>query len=195
MYEEVRQRQTTGGILGRVVDQPSLAGRQGASRGQGFGVGPAGAEALPDPRLQGPASGWAQVLVHVLAFDDQGRILLGRVPAAGDTGARILWGLPYTPAVAGRDPDVSARTLAPARSRPGTAPPARPVPLGARSALSAVPPVHVIHLLYAVHVPVPPAAPRPDGAAWWGLAEAAQLELSELTRLALALGWPLLPGG
>jgi hypothetical protein len=31
------------------------------------------------------------------------------------------------------------------------------------------------------------------GGSWWGLGEAAQLHLSEQTRLALALGWQLLP--
>ena len=137
--------------------------------------------------------GCAQVLVHVLAFDDEGRILLGRASAGGSPGAEILWGLPSTPALAGRDPDLSARLLAPAPNRPGTNPPRRPVLLGARSALSDGPPTHRIHLLYAVHVPMPPPGPRPDGAAWWGLAEAAQLHLSEQTRLGLALGWHLLP--
>jgi hypothetical protein len=137
--------------------------------------------------------GCAQVLVHVMAFDDEGRILLGRDSVGGNPGARILWGLPSTPALAGRDPDLSARLLAPAPNRPGTNMPRRPVLLGARSELSDGPPTHRIHLLYAVHVPVPPPGPRPDGGSWWGLGEAAQLHLSEQTRLALALGWQLLP--
>ena len=135
----------------------------------------------------------AQVLVHVLAFDDESRILLGRGLAAEIPSAGRLWALPSTPAVPGRDPDVSARLLAPSPNQRGTVLPGRPVPLGARSELLAVAPTHRIHLLYAVHVPLPPLRPRPDGAAWWGLAEAARLHLSELTRLALALGWHLLP--
>jgi hypothetical protein len=189
-----QSRHSSRAILHRVIEQPNLAGRPGVPWGQGGGVPPAPAEAPSKARVQGCVPGCAQVLVHVLAFDDEGRILLGRA-AGGALRADTLWGLPSTPALAGRDPDLSARLLAPAPGQPGTSPPRRPVLLGARSEPSDGPPTHRMHLLYAVHVPVPPPGPRPDGAVWWGLAEAAQLKLSEHTRLALALGWQLLSEG
>ncbi len=136
--------------------------------------------------------GW-QVLVCVLAFDNERRVLLRTTEAddpegRGDLSSGPLWGLPCAPARPGEDPDQTARLLAPTLQQPKVPEP-RAVPLGGRTDREPTAGLSRLRLVYAVHVPRPPTRPRQDGALWWYLTEAAGLRLTGTTRYALVHGW------